>query len=132
MRLAPKCIERATCLPLSREANGGVENEDDQNRDRFRTVARDPCDRGSNGEKSNHDACKLIDEYTPGGASLDSLKGVATVLGLSFGDLGFCEASLWIDVEQLRDRRRGQRMPAFLVIVQHKLNVAKLVPVGQL
>lgn len=61
-RLLPERIERATRLPLHREADRRVEKQHEHDGESFDVVAGDPTDRRRRGEKQNDDVQELIEK----------------------------------------------------------------------
>jgi hypothetical protein len=92
-------IERAACLPFSSKTNRGIENKDDQNRDCLSAIAHQPRDSRRDCQQSDHDARELIDKYTPGGTSLNTLERIETVPPLSLSYFCYCESASGINVE---------------------------------
>src|SRR5262249_51875358 len=105
----------ATGLPLSGKTNGGVENENNQNRNRLSGVTCRPRDNGSDCEQGNHNAGELIEKNTPGRTGLNLLKRIATVTKLSLVYLCRRESDFRIDLEYERDIVRFERVPMCLV-----------------
>jgi hypothetical protein len=97
--LSTQCIERAACLPFSSKADSSVDNKDDQNRDCLSTVSHHPGDGSSDCQQSDHDAGELIDKYTPGGTSLNTLERIRTVPSLPLSYFCYCESASGINVE---------------------------------